>query len=104
MMNLLRNFLCLGAIIGPLPNNIVDGTIIDAVPVKANFNWIVTQVNANAAAGNVINATSIPTFVTAGSVVASANAITFAPVPSIAAYAAGQSFIFAATGTNTGAV
>jgi hypothetical protein len=38
------------AIINPLPNNIVDGTTADAVPVMANFNWIVSQVNANVAA------------------------------------------------------
>jgi hypothetical protein len=35
------------SIIGPLPNNIVNGDAIDAVPVMANFNWIVSQVNAN---------------------------------------------------------
>ena len=35
------------SIIGPLPNNIVNGDPIDAVPVMANFNWIVSQVNAN---------------------------------------------------------
>jgi len=35
-------------IIGTLPNNIQDGQIIDAVPVMADFNFIVNQVNANA--------------------------------------------------------
>ena len=44
---LIRNYLRLGVIVGPLPNNIVDGTIIDAVPVMANYNWIINQVNAN---------------------------------------------------------
>lgn len=44
---LIRNYLRLGVIVGPLPNNIIDGTIIDAVPVMANYNWIVNQVNAN---------------------------------------------------------
>ena len=44
---LIRNYLRLGVIVGPLPNNIIDGTIIDAVPVMANYQWIVNQVNAN---------------------------------------------------------
>jgi hypothetical protein len=104
MLNLLLKFLTLGAIINPLPNNIVDGTIIDAVPVMANFNWIVSQVNANAAAGNVINATSIPTFVPAASVGGTANAITLAPTPAITSYAQGQSFVFPAGASSTGAV
>jgi hypothetical protein len=72
--------------------------------VMNNFNWIVSQVNANAAAGNVINAASIRTFVPAGSVGGTANAITLAPTPAITAYAPGQSFSFPAGGTNTGAV
>jgi hypothetical protein len=41
------------AIIAPLPNNIVDGQDIDAPPVMANFNQIVANVNANAAANGV---------------------------------------------------
>jgi hypothetical protein len=36
------------AIIGTLPNNIQDGQAVDASPVMADFNFIVTQVNANA--------------------------------------------------------
>lgn len=36
------------AIIGTLPYTISDGQVIDAVPVQANFNWILSQVNANA--------------------------------------------------------
>jgi hypothetical protein len=47
MLQLLKRFLYLGVIVGPLPNNIIDGTLIDAVPVMGNFNWIVNQVNAN---------------------------------------------------------
>jgi hypothetical protein len=35
-------------IIGTLPNNIQDGQVADAVPVMADFNFIVNQVNANA--------------------------------------------------------
>ena len=36
------------AIIGTLPNNIQNGQLADAVPVMADFNFIVNQVNANA--------------------------------------------------------
>lgn len=36
-------------IVGALPNNIQNGQTEDAVPVMANYNWIVNQVNANAA-------------------------------------------------------
>lgn len=36
------------AIVGTLPNNIQDGQVADAVPVMANFNFLVNQVNANA--------------------------------------------------------
>ena len=50
-MNILRRFLSLGVIVGPLPNNIVNGTVEDATQVMGNFNWIVSQVNSNAAAG-----------------------------------------------------
>jgi hypothetical protein len=46
-MSKLRDFLTLGVIIGAMPNQIANGTIIDAVPVMANFNWILAQVNAN---------------------------------------------------------
>jgi hypothetical protein len=35
-------------IIGTLPNNIQDGQIADAVPLMADLNYIVNQVNANA--------------------------------------------------------
>ena len=38
-----------GLIIGTLPDTLVNGTPDDAVPVMANFNYIVSQVNANAA-------------------------------------------------------
>jgi len=37
------------AIVGPIPNNLTNGTTIDAVPVMANYNWIMNQVNANGA-------------------------------------------------------
>lgn len=35
-------------IIGPLPNQIVNGQVEDATPVMADYNWILSQVNANA--------------------------------------------------------
>ena len=85
---MLRDFLRLGVIVGALPYNIVDGQIIDAVPVMGNFNFIASQVNANAASGSIPNALSIPTYVS--SVGGSANAITLTPNPAITAYAAGQ--------------
>lgn len=96
-------FLYLGAIIGALPNIINDGDPVDAVPVMNDFNYIVSQVNANipplivAGQGAVI-------FVAAGSVGGTANAITLTPTPPIAAYTAGQSFRFVAKAVNTGAV
>lgn len=50
MLKLLRKFLTLGVTIGSLPEDIQNGEIIDAVPVMANFDWIVDQVNANVGA------------------------------------------------------
>ena len=43
------NFFALAAIIGTLPNNIQNGQTADAVPLMADLNWIVNQVNSNAA-------------------------------------------------------
>lgn len=40
-------------IVGPLPNQISDGQVADAVPVMNNFNWLLNQVNANGAPNNV---------------------------------------------------
>ncbi len=37
------------SIIGTLPNTIANGDPLDATPVMADFNWIVSQVNGNAA-------------------------------------------------------
>ena len=91
------------AIIGPLPNIILDGQIIDAVPVMNDFNWIVNQVNANIPPLIPVVANSI-IYVPAASVGGSANAITLTPTPAIGAYAEGQSFRFKAVATNTGAV
>lgn len=49
MLRLIREFLSLGIIIGALPNTVVNGQAVDAVPVMTDLNWIVSQVNANAA-------------------------------------------------------
>lgn len=49
-LNRLLYFAVPQVIVGALPNNIQNGQIEDAVPVMANYNWIVNQVNANAAA------------------------------------------------------
>lgn len=46
----LLSFLNAPLIIGTLPNTISNGQPIDAVPVMADFNYIVSQVNTNAAA------------------------------------------------------
>ena len=98
----LREYLTLGiTIIGPLPNNIQNGQVEDAVPVMANFNWIVSQVNANVAASLPVNVSSIPTY--CGAAGGTANTLTLAPSPAISAYAAGQRFSFLASATNTGA-
>ncbi len=105
MLKLLRKFLTLGVIIGPLPENILNGEIMDAVPLMANFNWIVAQVNANAGALSVVNSGSIPTFVPPASVSGTANAINLLPTPAITAYAGGQRFSFIPpAGPNTTAV
>lgn len=55
MFDQLRRFLQVAAIINPLPFNIQNGQLVDANPVMANFNAIVTQVNAN-----VGNITQVP--------------------------------------------
>ena len=44
------------SIINPLPYNIVNGQAIDATPVMANFNEILNDVNANAAATATVTA------------------------------------------------
>lgn len=42
-------FFRLALIVGTLPNTIANGQTADAVPLMADLNWIVNQVNANAA-------------------------------------------------------
>lgn len=112
------------AIVGALPNTIANGQALDATPVMADFNWIVSQVNANAAAlanpnaftavqsgvaANVAAAFPIVSQIQAHSFTwcgvsgGTANAITLTPAPAIAAYQAGQEFIFQAGLSNSGA-
>lgn len=97
--NLLRQFLTLGAIIGTLPFNIVDGQVIDAVPVMGDLNFIVSQVNAN-----VPSLIGTNTFVNSGATGGTANAITLTPTPAIVGYTQGQQFTFVPFAVNTGAV
>jgi hypothetical protein len=99
----LRVFLRLPVIIGPLPNIILDGQLIDAVPVMNDFNWIVNQVNANVPP-LIPTVTTFSTYVAQAAVGGTANAITLTPAPAIGAYAEGQSFRFRALNTNTGPV
>lgn len=47
---MIRHFFRPATIIGALPNNIQNGTTSDATTLMADLNWIVNQVNANAAA------------------------------------------------------
>lgn len=53
---LLRTYVAMGAIVGPLPNTITDGQAVDAVPVMGNFNWLLSQINSNAAAAATLAA------------------------------------------------
>lgn len=64
ILELLQLFLTLGVIVGPLPNAIANGQTEDAVPVMANYNWILNQVNANAAPLNNPTFTGVVTAVT----------------------------------------
>jgi len=112
------------AIIGALPNTISNGQAIDAIPVMADFNWIVNQVNSNGAAlGSTNTFTASQTGVSGnsassfpiisqiqnnstrwcGAAGGTANALTLTTTPAIAAYSGGQEFIFQASATNTAA-
>lgn len=46
---MIKHFFRPAAIIGALPNNIANGQTSDATTLMADLNWIVNQVNANAA-------------------------------------------------------
>lgn len=58
MLKMILDFLTLGLIVGALPNTISNGSAVDAVPVMTDFNWLVSQVNANAAAASDLAATN----------------------------------------------
>ena len=121
----MKNFLRLAAIIGTLPNTLTNGTTADATQVMADFNYIVNQVNANAAplantallnatnnftaVQNGVNATGPSNFPTAGQVqgnmnygsdVGVANAFAINPTPAISAYASVMPFSFIANHMN----
>jgi hypothetical protein len=67
-----------GAIVGAMPNLIANGTLEDAVPVMTNFNWIMAQVNANAAPlSNTPQLNVANTFTTLQSGIAATNAANF---------------------------
>lgn len=127
----ITNFLRLATIISALPNNIQNGQTADAVPLMADLNHIVNQVNANAVeAGTVALLAAANTFTEVQSGVAATNAANFpiasqvqnralntltstlgtntitARVAAMApsAYAAHQIFTFIPTQPNTGAV
>lgn len=126
-MNLLR----LAVIIGTLPNNIQNGQTADAVPLMADLNWIVNQINANAAPlSNVALLNAANSFTQVQSGIAATNPANFpiaaqvqnevfntlsstlgtntltariAALP-LSAYAVGQVFTFFPAQQNTGAV
>lgn len=82
------------AIIGTLPNQILNGQLVDAPPLMADLNFIVSQVNANVPALIPASSNTVQFVTTVGG---TGNAITLTPSIAITAYAAGQSFRFIAT-------
>lgn len=58
IISALFSYLGLGVIIGAFPNTISNGQAVDATPVMADFNWIQSQVNANAAAASDLATTN----------------------------------------------
>ena len=107
-------------IVGSLPNNIANGQIIDAGPVMANFNWLMNQVNANAASlagANVFAQAITAPVATVGTQLATAaqvqnnenyaadsgvvNAYICAPSIPVLLYAQGQQFMMTTANTNT---
>ena len=107
-------------IVGSLPNNIANGQVMDAGPVMANFNWLMNQVNANAASlaganvfAQAIQAPAATTGVqlaTAAQVQNGVNnaadsgvvdAYICAPAVPVTGYANGQQFTMTTANTNT---
>lgn len=101
MNHILRRYLELGIIITlPLPEQIANGQVVDAVPVMTDLNYLATQVNANAAPLSAIPVAPVYVATVGGT----ANAVTLTPSTAIIAYANGQRFSFAPGTTSTGAV
>jgi hypothetical protein len=99
LLRLHQDFSKLPAIIGAFPLTLTNGTTIDAIPVMTLFNYIQSQVNANA---QPLGGTAFPFAGTAGG---SANALTLTPSPALGAYAAGVSYSFkVGASTNTASV
>jgi hypothetical protein len=48
-LSLIRAFLTLAVIVGPLPVTLTNGTTADATQVMQDLNWLMNQINANAA-------------------------------------------------------
>lgn len=127
----ISDYLRLPVIISALPNTIANGQTIDAVPVMADFNHIVNQVNANAAdvtlvallaaansftqvqsgvaataAANFPIATQVQNFVfnTLTSTLGTNTITARIAQLTLGAYASGQVFTFVPSQTNTGPV
>jgi hypothetical protein len=100
----LREFLTLPvSIVGPMPSQLQDGQLIDAVPLMANFNYIVSQVNANVPP-LIPSTAGLPVYVPIGGVGGTANAITLSPTIPATTYTNGQIYLFQPANTNTGSV
>jgi hypothetical protein len=107
-------------ITGSVPNTFVNGTVIDATQVNADYTYIINQVNANAAKNGVnsditaLTALATPltpaqsgssVYYYAGLASGTVNAIVVpSAVPANFTLAAGKRILFQAPGTNTGAV
>ena len=107
-------------IIGSLPDNIANGQVMDAGPLMANFNWLMNQVNANAASLSGANvfaqaiqapaATTGVQLATAAQVQNGVNnaadsgvvdAYICAPAVPVTSYSNGQQFTMTTANTNT---
>lgn len=99
LKQLVRCFLELGIIVGPLPSQLVDGNVADAIDVMADLNFIAAQVNANA---QPVATTSILTPEYVAAVAGTANAITLTPTVPISSYSAGKAYTFLPITGNSG--
>ncbi|OYV45739.1 MAG: hypothetical protein B7X10_05470, partial [Burkholderiales bacterium 21-58-4] len=92
-------------IVGVMPNQIADGQTNAAGPVMSNFNWIMAQVNANAAAAGVNGditqltaLTSVNATATGGASLSVASAVTV--TGSVGASATGGAALSVASAAN----